>query len=284
MNVKALIKVIQLILLAVLIFAIPSSTYASIVFVSDASIKIGRVDTDTGNVLDFKQFSTTIQAPIGPVSEGAFTDIAFAPNGQLYGITANSLWAVNYQLGTTTRVAGLHGGTLVGIPNALTFSLDGRAFIGSELSTVLHTVNINTGALTSLGNAPLTGGSAGDFAFIGDQLLLAGTTGLHAFNLDSSPPTGSTVGQTGIANLYGLATPDRSTLFGFAGTSVYSIDANNANSIFISSFGGQGLTSATGAAFRLESVPEPSVVVFLCAVVPAFVFRRSRNQKPHLHL
>ena len=116
----------------------------------------------------------------------------------------------------------------------MTFGTDGTLYIAAANTTVLHTMDETTATVTSLDNSQLGGGSDGDLAFIGSDLFMSGTNGLHRFDLTTTPPNGVTIGNTGLANLFGLATPDQSTLFGIAGTSIYSIDPTDASSTFLS--------------------------------------------------
>lgn len=266
-------------LLSCWLVCVGGNAWAGIVFVCSGGT-VGRVDVDTGQVFDTRFFSTVVNNGSVQFNEGGFTDIAFAPTGDLYGITPYSLWKIDYEAGLNSRVAAMTGGNLVGIPNALTFGTDGTLYIGAALSTVVHTMNVETAVRTSLNNQPLPGGSYGDLAFIGDDLFMSGLNGLHKYDLSTSPPTATTVGNPLVNNLYGLASPDRVNLYGFASNSIYKIDPIDGRATFHKLLNGpSAILGIDGAAFQTESisaVPEPSTFLLVSGAGLVMLLRRNK--------
>lgn len=189
------------------------------------------------------------------------TDIAFSPSGQLYGATFSSFYSINTATGKASLIGSL-GGT---ISNALVFSSDGTLY---SAYGDLDTINPSNGLATRVGSlSPYTSG--GDLAFVNSQLLLATTSNqLVSVNTDTGAPT--LIGDLGIGDVYGLASPDGRTLYGVAGTSVYKIDPDTGAATFLVNYGGQGLGQAGGESFYTEarSSPTPTPTPTPMAVTP----------------
>jgi hypothetical protein len=69
----------------------------------------------------------------------------------------------------------------------------------------------------------------------------------------------------GVADVFGLATPDNVTLYGVAGTNVYLINPTNGNATLAADFAGHGLGQAFGESFISEAgppatTPEPATL------------------------
>lgn len=202
------------------------------------------------------------------------TDIAFDPSGNLYGIDFNSLYSVSQSTAQATLIGslGAHSGTA----NALVFGADGTLYMAGS---TLYKVNTGTGASTALGSG-IGFQSAGDLAFVGGQLFMAASNN-HLVKIDTTTGTGGDIGNIGVAGVFGLATPDNTTLYGMAGQTVFTINTLNAAAGPTVTFN-PSLGFAAGSAFRTESggpsVPEPgSVVLFGAAAIAAGVARR-RNK------
>ncbi len=199
--------------------------------VSDSSGNLATVDVSTGE--------TQI---IGQMNQVMF-DIAFAPSGELYGVTGNSLYLINEETAATTFI-GNHG---IPTANALTFSDDGRLCAMSASETLLYEIDVTTGASFSLGNVGFS--SAGDLAFVDDVLYLASTTDqLVRVNLSPSV-SGTVIGNFGVTDVLGLAAVDNDTLYATAATQVYLVDLLSGAAEDPVEYGGQGLQTAVGAAF-----------------------------------
>jgi hypothetical protein len=176
------------------------------------------------------------------------TDIGFAPNGTLYGVTFTQLYRVNPATATVTKV-----GTGLGVAgiNALTFSRPtfaparGKAFAAVSNRRGFFFIDPVTGRASFAGdNGPFT--SAGDFAFDGNHLYFA-ANGRLLVDYDFTTST-YTARATGIDNLFGLVVPSPGVLVGFADTVAYRLNpATGAGTVLIN-FTGRGLSRINGAA------------------------------------
>jgi hypothetical protein len=134
----------------------------------------------------------------------AFTDLAVAPNGKLYGSTFNHLYEINTSTGDETYI-GRFGGPNI---NSLTFSPDGRLYGAEEKSGDVYEISPQTARLTYIGN--LGGPSSGDMVFDGASQFFA-TVGspsmerdrLVAFDLNTR--SARTITELSNDQFYGLA-------------------------------------------------------------------------------
>lgn len=231
-------------LIASLLIALTGAVYAApTLWVSDNVGTLGTVDAADG----------TVQV-IGAMGI-AMSDIAFAPSGLLYGVAYTSLYSIDPTTAAPTLIGNL--GTSV---NSLVFAADGTLY-GANSS--LYTISSGTGTATVIGNAGTSYNSSGDLAFIAGQLYLssAGAGSDALVRLDAATGAGTAIGPIGASGVYGLATNDNVTLYGVAGTSIYTINVATGAGALLSEYGGQGLSNAYGTAFFGESappVPEPS--------------------------
>ncbi|MHB1025274.1 MAG: PEP-CTERM sorting domain-containing protein [Desulfobacteria bacterium] len=228
---------------------LPCASFAApVIFVDDDRGNLGTVDVQTGAV--------TLIGNMGQV----MTDIAFAPNGDLYGVTFTDLYKVNQTTGASTLIGSLgYFGE-----NALVFGKDGTLYAGSDTSTNLYSVNTTTGAATVLGNIGYY--SAGDLAFDSGGALYMSSKTNQLINIDTTSYVGTSVGPIGYSNVYGFAFGPDGVMYGVSGTSVFSIDlTTGAGSSPAVNYGGQGLGTAYGSSFYGESapVPEPGTMVLL---------------------
>ncbi len=212
---------------------------ASTMYIHDSSGNLGTVDTDSG--------SATVIGNMGAV----MTDIAFDPDGNLFGITFNSLYKIDPVTGSSSLI-GSHG---VSTGNGLVFGSDGTLYASGNTTSNIYTLDTGTGANTSLGNSGFT--SAGDLAFVGDDLFLSAANGQLVLIDLSDLSNSSAVGSFGVANVFGIATDENASLFAVAGTSLYSVDENTGATSGGVSFSGQGLGQAFGQAFFAESGANP---------------------------
>jgi hypothetical protein len=193
---------------------------------------------------DRNQLFRTDPVTFGAVKIGnlsvQLTDLAVAPDGTLYGVSFDNLYLVNSTNASLTLIGALGVASM----NALVFDTAGHAFAASDTSPGLYSVNIATGAATLIGNNGLT--SDGDLAFIDNHLYLA--TNQNSFaELDTH--TGSVISNVpdGIANLYGLAF-SHGAMYGFAGSSVYTIDPHSGASNLYTTYSSATVGSILGAA------------------------------------
>jgi hypothetical protein len=231
MRVKITINLV--IAVTIFLLSVTGVEAAPVLWVDDAFGNLGTVDVATGAV--------TVIGNTGVV----LTDIAFDPNGKLFGISFSNLYTIN----TTTAAATLIGPLGTSAANALVFGSNGTLYAAG--GTSLFTVNPTTGASTNLGNTGFA--SAGDLAFNGGNLYLAsgGLVKIDLANVSNS----QLVGPFGFSNVFGLATGDNGTLYGVAGTQIFTVDrATGAGSSPIN-FGGHGLITANGETFFGEATP-----------------------------
>ncbi len=242
----------------ILASALNASHAAPIIFIGDVAGVLGTVDVDTGDV--------TVIGDMGVV----MTDIAFDPNGNLFGIDFDNLYAIN----STTAEIALIGPTFSGISlslNSLVFSSAGTLYAAN---TSLHTLDPLTGASTLVGNGGDAYDSSGDLAFINGGLYLSSTT-LSAddlFLLDESTGAGTRIGSLGACCFFGLATDNNIDLFGVAGPQVLSVDVNTGAAALLLNYAGHGLTFANGSAFISEAViPIPAAAWLFCSGLLLFM-------------
>ena len=197
------------------------------------------------------------------------TDIAFAPNGDLYGLTFTDLYRVNPLTAAVTLV-GPHG-----IPsgNALVFGGGGVLYAAGDLSTNLYSINPSTGASTVLGD--IGAASAGDLAFVNGDLYMSSNTN-NLIRIQLAPTvTGTNVGNLGIEFVYGLATPDNGTLYAVSIQQIYSVNVATAATTLVTSYAGGGLDTAFGSSFVTEAVPEPAGPALAATAIAAVLARSS---------
>lgn len=231
-----------------LILATMASHAGPILWVSTGGAQLATVDVATG--------ATSV---IGNTGGTALTDIAFNPAGDLYGISFSNLYEVNQGTGALTLIGSL--GSVTGTANALVFGADGTLYMAGS---TLYKVNTSTGATTAIGSG-IGYQSGGDLAFIGSDLFMASSTN-HLIDVNITTGAGSDVGSLGVANMFGLATPDNAILYGVAGQNVYSVDTSNGAATLQSTFSPNLAGGAFGLAFRTESgasVPEPATIALV---------------------
>lgn len=228
------------------------------------------VSTGNGQLatVDVSNGATTV---VGNTSGIALTDIAFSPTGELYGISFTDLYKVNATTAALTLVGGL--GSVFGTANALVFGADGTLYMAGS---ALYKVNTSTGAASAIGSG-IGFSSGGDLAFVGGDLYMASNAS-DLIKINTSTGVGSKVGALGVANMFGLATPDNATLYGVAGQNVYTVNTSTGAATFSSTFAPNLGGGAFGLAFKSEaggSVPEPvSLALVGAALLGAGAARR----------
>jgi hypothetical protein len=207
-----------------------------ILYIDDENGLLGTVDVATG--------TATV---IGSTGQ-ALTDIAFAPTGELYGITFTDLYKINPNTGVS-KLIGPHN-----IPegNALVFGSDGTLYAAGATTSDLYFIDTRTGASTDVTEIGYE--SAGDLAFNNGELFLSSNTN-QLIEIDPETFGTTLVGDFGFTNVYGLATGDNGVLYGVSGTQIFSVDTATGAGTFLVDYGGQGLGAADGTSFVSESVP-----------------------------
>lgn len=251
---------------AAILTAVSASAFAAStplnIWVSDSAGKLGKVDVNTGDVTVVGNMGTSM------------TDIAFDPDGNLWGISFSNLYKINKLTGAATLVGGLGNKGL----NSLAFSSTGDLYAMSYYSNKpLYTINVTNAEVTAIGTNSGTR-SSGDLAFINNEMYLSSLSG-NLQKIDTTTGTATNVGALGAANFYGLATPDNVALYGVAGTSVYSIDAATGAATSPVSFAGKGLGTAWGSAFIAESseVPLPAAAWLFGSALLGLAAKRKKS-------
>ena len=188
----------------------PAATAGKTIYVTD---RAGRLATVT--------LGTYAVHIIG--SEGVkLTDIGFHPDGQLYGVSYTDFYSVNRTTGKATLIGSLG----ISDATALVFDKQGVAFTAAGNSSELYTINIKTGHAAPFGSTGYFS-SAGDLTFYNSYLVESGYLlpqfGEPAPYLVLLPTNGSSelAAPLKIANLLGLVSTAKNTLYGFAGTTIY---------------------------------------------------------------
>ncbi|MBE7526730.1 MAG: PEP-CTERM sorting domain-containing protein [Burkholderiales bacterium] len=98
---------------------------------------------------------------------------------------------------------------------------------------------------------------------------------------------GTVIGDLGVSEMFGLATPDNATLYGVAGQSIYKINVSTGEAIFQSTFDPTLSSGAFGLSFYTEAgatgtpgttvVPEPGIFAVLGIGLVSMGFARRRK-------
>lgn len=135
------------------LLALPGAAAAELVAYGSGLRDLYRINLDAGVSTRVGAYT---QAPIVPPEVVDVEGLAFAPDGQLYGVAdgLNALYRINPSTGRATRI-----GPLTGLPAnpggydfGLTFTADGRLWLSSDTTTQLWEVNPATGAVRLVGN------------------------------------------------------------------------------------------------------------------------------------
>ena len=231
---KRIVKKLNLVVLAASFF-VPIVVEASPVLWSGDDLgRLGTVDVATGDVNVIGSMGVTM------------TDIAFDPEGNLWGINFGSLYKIDKTTAASTLVGSL--GTSA---NSLVFNSSGVLYAAN---TSLYTIDTTTGAASLVGNGGDSYTSSGDLAFVGGNLFLSSLGGDNLVKINTGDGSGSLIGSIGFSSVFGLASPNGTDLFGLAGFNVLSIDSVTGSGTSLLDYSGQGLGSSFGSAFVTEAV------------------------------
>lgn len=180
------------------------------------------------------------------------TDIAFDPQGNLYGISFGDLYSINKQTAQVTMIGSHNNGT--GAKNSLVFSSDGRLFAAWD---ALYTLDVATGTSTLIGNGGDTYRSSGDLAFHKGKLYMSSrdidSTGDELLEMNIANGSGTSVGTLGAESLYYSLSSNRSKLYTVKGTQIYSVDPTTAALTAVANYAGGALGLANGSGFANEA-------------------------------
>ena len=179
--------------------------------------------------------------------EVEITDIAFAPDGRLLGLSATDLYEIDRDTAALTLI-GAHG-----IPegNALVFETDGVLYAAGMLTTSFYQIDPSTGVATALFEIGVQ--SAGDLAFHQGELYLSSRD--HELVLiDRVGQSASVVGPIGFESVFGLATGDDGVLYGVSERRIIAVDTATGAGTVVSEYR-DGLKTAFGSTFFGEALP-----------------------------
>jgi Bacterial pre-peptidase C-terminal domain len=176
------------------------STFTTRLLSTSAS-EIGSIDPTTG-----------VFSPLANTST-SYNDIASAPNGDLFGVSFNSLYKVDPVTGTSSRVGSLGTSTKM---ESLAFTSSGNLYAAGN--SEFYSINTETGAASLVANIP-------GFDSSGD-LLYDDASGRFLATSDAPYPTkdflysigingdATLVGNVGFYDVWGLAIAN-GTLYGY---------------------------------------------------------------------
>ena len=224
---------------------------------------------------------------------GGFTDIAFTPSGNLYGLDPSGLLSqisptsghIMNDGGTNNSIGSTGAGSLQGLGS----NSAGILFAGG--SNTLYTINPTVGpTATAVGTNTGTSYSVeGDLVFVGGNLYLTSTGDNGSDFFSVNPSTGAATLITslaGVTQVTGLAyDSNNATLYGYEATGQqFQINPNTgavSNIVKVTTSGGEDPISSTneilGAAFD-SATPEPGSGWLLCAAaIISLVFLAGRR-------
>ncbi|MBL8957929.1 MAG: hypothetical protein JNK82_44550 [Myxococcaceae bacterium] len=148
---------------------------------------------------------------VGAFNNGdQITDLAVTPNGNVYGISFDSLYTINKTTGRATLVAGVSGAA----NNGMTFISNG-SLLAAGSSGDVKSINTTTGAVTPRGNFGNGLSSSGDLVAVANGTMygVSSTTaggGSASSNnvlirVDPNTSAATVVGPIGFGNVWGLA-------------------------------------------------------------------------------
>jgi outer membrane protein assembly factor BamB len=198
-------------------------------------------------------------------------DIAFAPDGRLYGSDGNRLYLIDPFSGQPSLV-----GEFETFINGLTFV--GETLYGSG-SIWLYTVDRTTGAAQSVGT--MNYGSSGDLQWFQGALYMTAFTPWNdqLVRLDPASGRAELVGDIGFRSVYGLAASS-SEMYGLTlAGDLLKIDTQTGAGTALGRTGGM----VNGASSKPPQVPEPSALLLLSTGLAAIGLRLRRCSHPVAH-
>jgi hypothetical protein len=207
-----------------------------LLFASDSRGRLFTVDVPTGAI------------DVRGTMARTMLDIAFDPNGSLYGVDARStLFKIDPNTAATTRI-----GRVGAFVNALVFAPDGTLY-GAGLQ--LFQIDPATGARTQIGSFQGLR-SSGDLAFDGAGTLYMSTSTNRLARVDRSTGAVDVIGRIGARDVFGLAVGPDGIMYGVSNRSekLVAINLQTGRGTTILRFSGPATSGAFGSSFLEEAV------------------------------
>ena len=203
--------------------------FSTKLYVTDSNGNLSSYDTASNEYEDIGKLDVRL------------TDIAMSADGELYGVSFNTLYAVDVENADLQRIGSVGRGDL----NALTFTDDGQLLAAGFAGSHVYSVNLDTAQLTSIGT--FNGRSSGDLTVHNDQLFVTTSSGsLQSLDFNSNGTLGSSTHVGSVNSLaYGLASQG-DTLFATVGSNLYEVDDQNGNFTSVSNLGSYGVSNVYG--------------------------------------
>lgn len=244
----------------------PSCGLSNVLWLSTSSSGGGRLET--------YNITTGAKAIVGFTSDSSnhtLFDLAWSPDGKLYGLEVSN-GKTNVYLISSTTAALTRLGAVSGSFNGMVFDGDGTLYVGSSDDGGIYSFNIaglstsSTSPVALLFDAPakapngqsLTSG--GDLAFVGADLYYAAVGGTSKFYLYKVPAgssnmqlVGEMVSTTGasIPNVYGLIGDGYGSIYAQGDSNLYKLNRTNAVATSLST--GISGNSIYGGAMQFEA-------------------------------
>ncbi|HVP41871.1 MAG TPA: PEP-CTERM sorting domain-containing protein [Terriglobales bacterium] len=192
-------------------------------------------------------------------------DIAFAPDGRLYGSDAYNLYRIDPASGHATLVG------------AFGRFINGMTFVGDTLygsgDTKLYTINLSSGQAQWVGNTDYM--SSGDLQWFQGALYMTGSIPSdQLIRVNVLTGRGSLVGNVGFGQVYGLAATSSQLLGLTTDGDLLVLDPQTGTGTRMGSIGGSVYGASTGP--RLQQVPEPGTLLLLGSGLLAIGMSRRR--------
>jgi hypothetical protein len=262
---------LSLIPLAVLfaVLAASRSVAADVsMFVNDSANRLLIVDIDTG------------QAERVGTTNAQFTDIAFSPDGRLYGVTARYVYELDAATGWSTLI-GSHGygepGHAFGI-DSLTFASDGTLYAAGN--DVLITIDPESGIGSQVGT--LSGfRSAGDLVVDNqDRLFLTTDVGMLV-EVDPAGAGALPIGNLPYTDIYALGGTQDGALYGIrAANTIVSVNPDTGEATFAGTVEADFLMGyAWGGSVPDQFAPAPASLLIFLSGSMLLIARRARRHR-----
>ncbi|MEM7473748.1 MAG: hypothetical protein AAF483_02070, partial [Planctomycetota bacterium] len=240
--------------------SVANEEYRDGIFIHDSQGKLAIFNSET---LELTQIGT-----MGSV----MTDVAVSPNGDLYGVTFDTLYSINPETAEVTEIGALGGFGM----NSLTFTPDGQLYGGAYNSTNLFSIDVATGQAAPAGN--IGEQSSGDLAFHEGELLMSTQSGkLISIDMQNGMAVGTDLVGNISSGTYGIASTGDNELYSSSGTTISQLNDDTAHETFVESVSDNGMSTIYGMASFNEVTPSPEATI---SGVPEGVMLSSGTQNP----